>query len=83
MEIFYKLDTKNSQLDVGMPIQAVWLNYCYYFNTDLELDKLHAQFSFNCYNSSSEVYELVIGKEHLQPKVYNQVYISMFERPIS
>lgn len=76
VEIFYNVDQPKTKLERVMALEAVWLNDCYYFTTDFELDKLHGQISFNCYNDSSECFELVIEKEHLQPKIYNQVSLS-------
>lgn len=73
VEIFYQVCEPKSVMEGAMPIEAVWFNDCYYFTTDFEVDKLQAQFAFNCDNNSSEIFELVIRKEHLKPKIYNQV----------
>lgn len=86
LEICYSVEEDSYPDKEVKPLEAVWMNDCYYLSNDFEVDKLHGQFSFNCYNSASGHHELIIEKQHLQAKIYiiryNHRIICIVLRPL-
>ncbi|KAK1373014.1 hypothetical protein POM88_029207 [Heracleum sosnowskyi] len=50
-----------------------WVNEAYYLSSDFHIDKLCAQFTYNCYNSGKGAYDLVISRSHLKGNFYTKV----------
>lgn len=73
VQITYNMQHVESNMSASPDVEPVWVNDCYYLSTDLNLDKLCGQFSFNCNTLSFGSYDLIIEKQHLEAKIYNKV----------
>ncbi|KAK1380435.1 hypothetical protein POM88_027179 [Heracleum sosnowskyi] len=51
-----------------------WVNEAYYLSVDFEIDKLCAQFTFNCLNTGRGDYDLLLSRSHLKGSLYTQVF---------
>ncbi|KAK1356507.1 hypothetical protein POM88_049763 [Heracleum sosnowskyi] len=72
LEIDYPLEARAHRF--SLKYMGGWVNDVYHLGSDFEIDKLCAQFSYNCYTSGTGEYDLVISKSHLKRRVYYKVF---------